>query len=104
MPNQGDIVVPGRYSAVMKSGLAVDDRVTISRGTSSPLASPVRGRRSAGPFFASLGMTAVYEDPHLLFSLPTQVQGAGGGGHRKRACAGLDQQPFELFSSPSSLN
>jgi hypothetical protein len=52
-------------------------------------------------------MTAVYEDPHLLFSLPTQVQGAGGGGHRQRTRAGLDHEPFEPFepfSPPSSLN
>ena len=88
----------------MKSGQAVDERVTITRGQCSPFASPVRRRRTAGPFFVFLGMTAVYEDPHLLFSLPTQVGGAGGGGHGQRTCAGLDQEPFELVSSTSSLN
>jgi len=49
-------------------------------------------------------MTAVYEDPHLVFSLPTQVQGAGSGGPRQRTRAGLDWEPFDLFSPPSSLN
>ncbi len=88
----------------MKSGQAVDERVAISRGSRSPFASPVRRRRTAGPFIVSQRMTAVYEDPQLLFSLPTQVEGAGGGGHRQRTCAGLAQEPFELISPTCSLN
>jgi len=88
----------------MKSGLAVDDHRTISRGTASPLASPVRGRRAAGLFFSFQGVPPVYEDPHLVFSLPTQVEGAGGGGHRQRTRGGLDQEPLDLFSPTSRLN
>jgi len=79
----------------MKSGQAVDERVAISRGTCSPLPSPVHRRRTAGPFIR--GITAAYDDPRLLFSLPTQVQGAGGGGPRQRTRAGLDREPFDLF-------
>ena len=86
----------------MKSGQAVDERVAISRGISSPFASPAHRRRTAGPFIR--GMTVLYQDPHLVFSLPTQVQGAGSGGPRQRTRAGLDREPFDLFSPPSSLN
>jgi hypothetical protein len=86
----------------MKSGQAVDERAAVSRGTCSPLASPVRRRRTAGPFVQA--MTAVYEDPRLLFVLPTEVQGAGSGGPRQRTRAGLDQEPLELFPPTSSLN
>ncbi len=46
----------------------------------------------------------MYEDPYLLFCLPTQVAGAGGGGHRERTCAGLEDGPFEFFSPTSSPN
>ena len=87
----------------MKSGQAVNDRVAISRGSCSLFASPVRGRTS-GPFIAFRGMTALYEDPYLLFCLPTQVAGAGGGGHRERTCAGLEDGPFDFFSPTSSPN
>jgi hypothetical protein len=88
----------------MKSGQAVDERVAITRGRCSPLASPVLPRRPAGPFFVARGMTTVYEDPYLQFTLPTQVEGAGGGGHRQRTCAGLDQEPYDLVLPSSSLN
>ena len=87
----------------MKSGQAVNEPVAISRGNCSPFASPIR-RRTARPFFVLRGMAAVYEDPDLLFSLPTQVAGAGGGGHRERTCAGLDEGSFEFFSPTSSPN
>ncbi|HYS30348.1 MAG TPA: hypothetical protein VEQ12_12740 [Candidatus Limnocylindria bacterium] len=87
----------------MKSGQAVNERVAISRGNGSPFASSVR-RRTAVPFFVFRGMTAVYEDPYLLFCLPTQVAGAGGGGHRERTCTGLDEGPFEFFLPTSSPN
>jgi hypothetical protein len=86
----------------MKSGQAVDERVAVSPARCSPCASPLHRRRTAGPLIR--GMTAVYEDPHLLFSLPTEVQGAGSGGPRQRTRAGLDREPFDLFSPPSSLN
>jgi hypothetical protein len=86
----------------MKSGQAVDERVAVSPARCSPCASPLHRRRTAGPFI--LGMTAAYEDPHLLFSLPTHVQGAGSGGPRRRTRAGLDREPFDLFSPSSSLN
>ena len=86
----------------MKSGQAVDERVGIRRGTCSPFPSPVHRHRTAGPFIRWI--TAMDEDPRLLFSLPTQVQGAGGGGPRQRTRAGLDREPFDLFSPSSSLN
>jgi hypothetical protein len=43
------------------------------------------------------------EDAHLEFSLPTQVAGDRGGGHR-RTRTGLDQDPSDLFSPTSRLN
>lgn len=68
----------------MKSGLAVDERVAISRGTCSPHASPSRSRRPAGPFIS------------------TQTQGAGGGSIRRRTCARSAFDPG--FTSMFSLN
>jgi hypothetical protein len=87
------------YASTMKSGLAVDDRVAISRGTSSPIASPVSGRRTAGPSFSARGLAEVHDDSRLLFCLPPRLQGAGGGGRRLRTRAAADLEPFEEFTS-----
>jgi hypothetical protein len=100
---QGDTSVIDRYPLGHEERPGGRRPVTISRGTCSPFASPVR-RRPAGPFILTEAVGSVREDPRLLFCLPTRLDGAGGGRARLRTGAGTDFDPLREFGPLSSLN
>jgi len=98
---QDDTAATGGYASGMMSGQAVDERVAIPGGTCSPFASSCRRRRTAGPFLVPNAVETA-EQPHRAFVLQALLQGAGGGGSRRRIRASSDFEPG--FAPNFSLN